>query len=50
MVVERGKKGDVWMYHTLGVVFAMWMNAEFGAYVLTDYERMKHNPALQTDG
>lgn len=42
MVVERGKKGDVWMYHTLGVAFAMWMNAEFGAYVLTDYERMKH--------
>lgn len=46
MVVERGKKGDVWMYHTLGVAFAMWMNAEFGAYVLTDYERMKHKALI----
>ena len=46
MVVERGKKGDVWMYHTLGVTFAMWMNAAFGVYVLTDYERMKHKALL----
>ena len=42
IVVERGKHGDVWMYHTLAVAFAMWMNAEFGAYVLTDYEKIKH--------
>ena len=42
MVVERGKHGDVWMYHTLAVAFAMWMDAAFGAYVLTDYENIKH--------
>lgn len=46
MVVERGKKGNVWIYHTLGVAFAMWINAEFGAYLLTDYERMKHKALL----
>ena len=42
MVVERGKHGDVWMYYTLGIAFAMWMNPEFGAYVLTDYEDMRY--------
>ena len=42
MVVERGKKGDVWMYHTLGIAFAMWLSPEFGAYVLTDYEDMRY--------
>ena len=42
MVVERGKKGDVWMYYTLGIAFAMWLSSEFGAYVLTDYEDMRY--------
>ena len=42
MVVERGKHGDVWMYYTLGIAFAMWLNPEFGAYVLTDYEDMRY--------
>ena len=46
MLVERGKKGNVWMHHTLGIAFAMWINAEFGAYVLTDYERMKHKALI----
>ena len=44
MVVERGKHGDVWMYYTLGIAFAMWLNPEFGAYVLTDYEDMRYHP------
>lgn len=42
MVVERGKHGDVWMYYTLGIAFAMWLSPEFGAYVLTDYEDMMY--------
>lgn len=42
MVVERGKHGDVWMYYTLGITFAMWLSPEFGAYVLTDYEDMRY--------
>ena len=43
MVVERGKHGDVWMYYTLGIAFAMWLSPEFGAYVLTDYEDMRYH-------
>lgn len=43
MVVERGKHGDVWMYYTLGISFAMWLSPEFGAYVLTDYEDMRYH-------
>ena len=42
MVVERGKHGDVWMYYTLGIAFAMWLKPEFGAYILTDYEDMRY--------
>ena len=42
MVVERGKHGDVWMYYTLGIAFAMWLKPEFGTYVLTDYEDMRY--------
>ena len=43
MVVERGKHGDVCMYYTLGIAFAMWLSPEFGAYVLTDYEDMRYH-------
>ena len=42
MVVERGRHGDVWVYYTLGIAFAMWLNPEFGVHVITDYENMKY--------
>lgn len=42
IVVERGRHGDVWVYYTLGIAFAMWLNPEFGVHVITDYENMKY--------